>query len=175
MATHFSSVVFWPGCLKCFYNSWFLSAGLFVVCRLGLARCSAAHRCGLWGVSTALPSSGWRGPHPILWLSTRIQRHWKTSAKWSTTEMQPEKETGDCEGGRAHPSQAGHLVRGSALRTVWDSPAGGNRQKLREEGWWLVWSLYSGTHPTVRAFAEALFCFCCFFCISKTWTISLHD
>lgn len=139
--------------------TWLLNAGLFVFCRLGLARCSAAHRCGLWGVQTTFPSPGWSGPHPLLWLSTRIQHPRKGPAQWSGTQMQPEKETWVCKGpaGRAHPPQAGQLVRGSAPSTFWGSPAGGNRQKFREEGRWLVWPLYSGTHNTVRALEEAWF------------------
>lgn len=139
--------------------TWLLSAGLFVFCRLGLARCSAAHWCGLWGVQTSFPSPCWWGPHPLFWLSTRIQHCRKVPVKWSGTQMQSEKETWVCEGqtGRAHTPQAGHLVRWSALSAFWNSPVGGNWQKFREEGWWLVWPLYSGTYTTVRALEEALF------------------
>lgn len=84
--------------------TWLLSAGLFVFCRLGLARCSAAHWCGLWGVQTSFPSPCWGGPHPLFWLSTRIQHCRKVPVKWSGTQMQSEKETWVCEGqtGRAH-------------------------------------------------------------------------
>ena len=75
--------------------------------------------------------------------------------------MQPEEETRVCEGqaSRARPPQAAHLVRGSAPGTFWASPAGGNRQKFREEGWGLVRPLDSGTHTTVRVVEEALFLF----------------
>lgn len=130
-----------------------LSAALFAFCRLDLARCSATHRCGLWGVQASFPSSCWGGPHPLFWLSARIQHCWKVPAKWSATQMQSEKETWVHKGqtGRAHTPQAGRLVRGSALDTFWDSPIGGNWQKFREEGRWLVWALYSGSYTTVRA------------------------
>lgn len=127
--------------------------------RLGLARCSAAHWCGLRGIQASLSSPGRSCSHPLFWLSTRNQHCPKVPLQWSATQRQSEKKTWVCEGqrGRAQTLPAGGPVRGPALGSFWDTPIGGNWQKFREEGWWLVWPFYSGTYTTVRASEESVF------------------
>lgn len=133
----------------------------FVICRLDLGRCSAANWCGLRGVPTSFPSSGWRGSYPFLWFFARIQQPRENTSWQSGAQMLPDKETWICKGlaGGAHPLQANHLVWRPASNTFWCSPAGGNRQKFREEGWRLVWPIDSCAYSSVSSLRLDKCCF----------------